>query len=835
MTSPLIRVHKKPRFGLPWLALLLGIGTVFFGVQGYQAVTATPEAQLEIVVEGQHALNISQATVDAAVGEPIKTWHPMRMLVTPRFLSYDEKKGREDPGADVILSTTIDDDPSNSTDSRRFTGAGFYPATGDNTEDRHNTFEIHNAYMDNVGLGHGPKAVAAAAQRATEVLDKGPIQSPFFWLTGLVIGFGLTISALAFSLQRRKRRESIFRRLTVAQRLLAGVVLELEALEVSYLATPEDKRTPGFTTSWRVVREESLKLARTENAVIEAVYGTKTALEPATTTLVETFEREAQRLVSQADALMAAGVVLGSLSGLQGVLDRLAAPMTFAAKELLARLATRPEGAIAKKRVRRLEDALAAMLGLLSSGREGTEMIQAWRVAEHELENSALAVNRSLRRHRRARFHSPVADKKSQNYEDLRSGLGLSPTGSERTLKALREANAAAHALCGPLPGTTEMPVKEPEEFSWWMFVPRPATILRHFLKSAWLFRSLAIVVIAIIASTVILSALPFGQSKELSGRIPLHSLVFDGDTAGLDESLIRRYFDDKFTQQVNIIVAVRSATDYLGVRPESLGLDSSTIQDQDPQVLVDALWRVKSEFPELLDPFTGELREDHLIIPVWKLREDAFHIVTPITGAVSLGEFNSLGNFIWDYGHYYFSSLSDVTIARTIEDLALGIQNNGYLEPEINGFWVFVLLVLSISMGTFTLILAINYGGTMSTKIGRFGRSAATLKRLQAQLNDLALGLDDSRLNAVAMLGADSADTSAASDQRIFEGALAMAWRTADDLASRSLSQRLDAKYVAEIGKLEQLIEILSLRDYDVRRRTQVLLDATLGRNSTT
>ncbi|MDD0858219.1 LapA family protein [Arthrobacter alpinus] len=238
MTPPLIRIHKKPRFGFPWLALLLGIGTVFFTVQGYQAITATPTAQLEIVVEGQHGLNISQASVNAVVGEGIKTWQPMRILVTPRILSHDEKKGRQDLGADVILSTIIDDDPTTSINNRRFAGVGIYPASGDNDKDLHNTLEIRNAFMDNVGLGHGPKAVAAAAQRAAEVLDKGPLQSPLFWLMGVVIGFGLTIIALAFSLSRRQRRELIFRRLTKAQRKLAKVVLELEALEVSYLATP---------------------------------------------------------------------------------------------------------------------------------------------------------------------------------------------------------------------------------------------------------------------------------------------------------------------------------------------------------------------------------------------------------------------------------------------------------------------------------------------------------------------------------------------------------------------------------------------------------------------
>ncbi|WP_218711687.1 DUF5129 domain-containing protein [Arthrobacter sp. BF1] len=833
MTPPLIRVHKKPRFGLPWLALLLGFGTVFFAVQGYQTVTASPTAQLEIVVEGQHGLNISQESVDAVVGEGIKTWHPMRMLVTPRILSLDEKKGREDLGADVILSTVIDDDPATNIDNRRFAGAGIYPASGDIDKDLDNTLQIRNAFMDNVGLGHGPKAVVAAAQRAAEVLDDGPLQSPLFWLMGVVIGFGLTSIAAALSLSRRKRRELIFRRLSKAQRQLATVVLELEALEVSYLATPVKQRTAGFTSSWRVVRDASLQLARTENAVIDAVYSPKTALAPATASLVTSFESEAARLVVQADALMAAGAVLGTLSGRQGVLDRLAAPMTFATRELLARLSTRPPGAIAAKRVRRLNDALESLLRILSNDHGSPETIQAWRSAENELEKSALAVNRSLRRHRLARVWMPEPNKQLGEYSALRSGLGLSPTGSERTLKALRDANAAAHALCGPLPGTTESPVPAPREFSWLMFVPKPSTLLWAARSTPWLFRGVGIVLVSVIASAVFVGYLPSRHSNELTGNLPLHSLVFDGDTTGLDESQIRRYFDDKFTQQVDITVAVRSATDYLGIQTDIPADDSTVVENQEPQVLVDALWRVKAEFPQILDQSTAELRENHVIIPVWKLGENQFSIPTPITGAVAEGEFNSLGSMTWDQGSYYFSGIGDITVARTIENLALGIQENSYQEPEVNTFWLFVLLALSIGLGTVTLILAISYGGVMSTKLGRFGRNSATLRQVRTQLNELALGLDDSRLNAVAMLGSGSAATSAESDQRIFEGALAMAWRMADDLAARSLSGRLGEEYVADVEKLELLVKMLSIRDTDVNQRTRALLGAALGRDS--
>ena len=195
----MIRARKKPHFGLPWLAVLLGLGTGVFAVQGIQAVTAQPEAQLEIIVEGQHPLNISQATVDAVLAEPIQTWKPLRLLVTPRLLSADEKRGRIDPGADVILSTAVYSDYLNSSEERRFTGVGIYPAPSDHggSGTRSPGYDIHRAYMDNVGIGHGPAAVAAAAQRAAAAFDDGPIRSPLFWLTGTAIGLALTILALA--------------------------------------------------------------------------------------------------------------------------------------------------------------------------------------------------------------------------------------------------------------------------------------------------------------------------------------------------------------------------------------------------------------------------------------------------------------------------------------------------------------------------------------------------------------------------------------------------------------------------------------------------------------
>ncbi|MDO5742924.1 MAG: DUF5129 domain-containing protein, partial [Micrococcaceae bacterium] len=401
MTPQLIRARKKPRFGLPWLAMILALGTVVFAGLGYKAVTATPSSAVEVVVEGQNPWNISQATVDAAMTERVKAWKPLRILVTDRLLSYAELNGQADPGADVILSTDIAEETQNIERKERFNGAGIYPGDPNRAKNRRNGYAIHRAYTDNLGLGHGPKAVAAAVTRAAQVLDSGPVRTPLFWLSGTAAGLLLTILCFAFSLSRRNRRESLYRRLTAAQRQLAGVVLELEALEVTYRATEEAKRTIGFTATWNLINSASLNLARTENAVIDVVYDPRTSLREESAALVSRFEIDAKRLAVKADALLGAGSVLGRLAGGQRVLDRLAGPLTFATRELLARVHAAPLGEVPAGSIHRLEKALDALLGTVAKKQETAAVVAEWEQAERELRHSATEICTALRRHRK--------------------------------------------------------------------------------------------------------------------------------------------------------------------------------------------------------------------------------------------------------------------------------------------------------------------------------------------------------------------------------------------------------------------------------------------------
>ncbi|MDO5745864.1 MAG: hypothetical protein Q4P23_15525, partial [Micrococcaceae bacterium] len=239
---------------------------------------------------------------------------------------------------------------------------------------------------------------------------------------------------------------------------------------------------------------------------------------------------------------------------------------------------------------------------------------------------------------------------------------------------------------------------------------------------------------------------------------------------------------------------------------------------------------RLKGEFPHLVEQSTGELRIGQAIIPVWTFDSGAVTIPTIISAEVSRGENTRLVSSIWTYGSYQVATDGEYAITNAIEKLARGLEGNGYITPDINGKLLFWLLASSMAMALVLLAQILTFGGAVSMKLGRFGRNSAALRRVRKDLDSLALGLDDSRLNTVAVLGSGSASTYAEADQRIFERALAMAWRMADELAARPLAARLGADYVAQIERLGVLVSTLGIRDSDAQRRTDELMQVTLG-----
>ena len=821
MTTQLIRARKKPRYGLPWLSMVLGIGTLVFGCVGFTAVTAQPSEPVEVTVEGDHPWNISQATVDATLSEPLHAWKPLRIKVTNRQLTSDEATGRQDPGADLVLSTAIFEEAHSYAPGPRLGKVVIYPVGSDGIRHYANSFAVERAYVQNVGLGHGPAAVAASAKRAAELLDDGPTRSPIFWVSGTALGLLLTVLSLAISLPRRMRREFLFRRLTTAQHQLARVVLELEALEVTYLAAGPDRRPPGFTAAWTQIRDTSLDLARTEDPVVEAVYSVRRSLAPPTARLVATFEEAARNLAIQADALMGAGSVLGRLAGSESTLDRLAAPLNLAARELLARLHTAPSGSVPRKQIRALSAAAASLLTAGARKSNSVQAVAAWENAERTLERSAAAVDRSLRRTRLGRVRAPAYAR--EELPELRAGLGMSADGSRRALAALDAANAAARSLFGPLSQTAGL--REPSGVRHRPRMPFVGS------PGLWVTGFVLIVLVSVLAGGVVSDRVTTRPSWMLTGTQKAHSLAIDGQVPGLSEASIRNALDDKFTERVDITLAVRDAGDYLRVNAAEVPKQTLAVDKIDPLVLLDALWRIKSELPHLVDPATGELLPHQAIVPVWTFPGGVVHFPVHITGTVSVGGNSTLNDGSWVYGNYFWAEPQDHQVATTIHALSRGLQGNGYTHHEINKTLLHWLLTLAFALALTTLVQVLIYGGAISMRLGRFGRNAATLRTIRRELEALALGLDDSRLNTVAVLGAGSAGTSAEADQRIFERAVAVAWRMADDLAARPLAQRLGADYLAQIDRLGDLVARLGIRDAETARRTRELLDAAFTR----
>ncbi|MBP2414420.1 hypothetical protein JOF48_003219 [Arthrobacter stackebrandtii] len=831
MTTQLIGVRKRPHFGLPWLAFILSVATAGFGIAGVQAMTANKPAQLEIIVEGSnHPYGINAQTVAAALPGPVATWRPMRLLVTDRLLSHDELSGRSNPGADAILSTALT--PLDTSQlaaaerppERRFTGAGIYGHSSG--EARYDRFDLADAYRDNLALGHGPGAVAAAAQRTADLVDRGPIQDLAFWLTGFVAGLVLSIVALAWSLSRRRRREQLFHSLAAAQSQLAGVVLELEALEASYHSAVDQDENSALAATWAVIRDDSLALARTEDATVAAAYDSRLALRQDTRTMVADFATKAARLAREAEALMAASSVRGGFAGGRSVLERLAAPIALGGKELLATLEQRPGSVIREKRVAALRTALETLLGVPGRGGQSAATIAAWRAGETELLRQVSSINRTLRHH----LKHPLARSKRQydDHSEIRRGLGLPPALSRDLLAALDMANLALPEVFDKVRGISNRASAGSVVAGVAAFVGGLA--IRD--KTVWIIGSAATVVVAMIVSGSVLAGLGDSPQWELKGKQGPASLLFDGDTTGLDTDYIRRNVATAFSRPMHITVAIRDADEYLSALGESP--DYGAVGENDPQVLFDALWRIKQEFPALLEPESLEMSAEQAIIPVFRTADDRFSAPTVITGALALGKVSWLNDGRWKHGIYGFSDYGDYgdyKIVDALEDLARGLQNNGLQEPRIGSGLKFWLLTLAVSLSALLLVLVIYYGSLMSTQLGRFGRSSANLRAANRTLEKLMLGLDESRLNAVMLLGAGPAANSAETGQRIFEGALAMAWRLRDSLSATPLAQRLSADYAAQVSKLADLATALATSDNDVQRQSRRLLDASFGR----
>ena len=840
-SKQLVRSRIRPDFGLPWIPILLGVATLVVGTSGLVVTTMQPASEVKIVVEGQQPWNISQETVEAALDEPVASWQPLTLVVTDRTLSPEEQQGNLAPGTDILLSTQLPEPnkeraPYDTVRQVQAVGkVGIRPVFDDPAQNRTAVEDIHDAYQVNVGLGHGPLAVIAAAQEASLQLSDAPEQSFWPWLMGTVLGLVLTAFAMSLALKRRSKWEARFRRLTAAQRRLAGVVLDLEALEVTYRAVDPEQRPAGFTEAWTKVRDASLDLARTEKKVVAAVRARSSGMTARTAKKVEEFETQVSDLVAAADAVMGAGSVIGDFGSGETTFQRLSAPLAFAARELLTRLRAAPAGAVEPQIITSLESALDSLLEAGAGATGGAESaVRTWERAERGLKRQGQTLSRKLRhmlprrRLRRMPARPAVIPRPTEDLSVLRLSLGLAPQGSRRSLAALDAANAMAREVFGRLPEFDDAPEQTQRK------LPVNPKLRKGIGQGAKVLAGIALTFAALVLSLFVTFAIDEGTGNLPTGDRPLKALHVDPDDSSFDVEKIRRNVEDNFLEDVEVTVVAGDAEDdlLLSMDPE---VNSRKYDPQDPFAssrvdashLLETMWKLKAQYPHLVDESTGELLPGQAVVPVYFFDNGYTTVPAWLTSEVYYADGRRMGRFNWDTSEFFISKPEE-SVSDALEAISKAQKWNGYtwgISSTSDGLILFLIPIFGIVL--FIGYQVLRYGGSMSMRLGRFGKDAARLRTVRKDLEALTMGLDDSRLNAVFMADQGSAPLAADSDQRLFESALAVAWRMAEELASRPLAQRLGPDYTDQIRRFEYLVSVLSVRDADVAWRAQALLDA--------
>ncbi len=111
--------------------------------------------------------------------------------------------------------------------------------------------------------------------------------------------------------------------------------------------------------------------------------------------------------------------------------------------------------------------------------------------------------------------------------------------------------------------------------------------------------------------------------------------------------------------------------------------------------------------------------------------------------------------------------------------------------------------------------IRAAQVGGLLAA-----GETASTLARTRRKIQDLMLGLDEQRIDAVAVLGRGSHGPAQESDQRVYEEALAGVWRVSEDMHHMPAVDRRRRVGRRRVERLELGVEELEARGIDVKAR---------------
>ncbi|WP_282824981.1 hypothetical protein [Gulosibacter sediminis] len=873
-TSEVTRAARRRR---TWLAL--AIAFAFVGVLmaqfGAARVNSQPDAPITFIVEGELPYGITQQSVDAAAQtHGALSREPFTIEIVDRPLEWIEHQHGELPeGVDVLFSVYIDpDDVDLSLPSRNsvaFADAAFTDI------DYSDATSIRETFLNNLTMGHGPSAVVGAALTAASNFYDGGNRNPLLW--GSLAALPLLASCGLFSAYAREAREhrARRRRFDRARLQLARVVLELETLEVQFsaayaeLASVQGKREKRqaeaarkkLRRDWKAVRDESLELARIEQALerdlVNPAAPTHSSVpkEPAD---LDQFERDVAALNSLADSLAAASSVRVGHANSGAALASLALPTIQATGEVL-----RQREYLRDRDVARLESQRAALLALVREAervagddpspeavREQAELLHKWNDIETRMTATLGHLTRApqgererMARERAAQRIRAASGGESDSQSKLRSALGLGEAEGAGPLLAAERVLVSLEGSRGKAPQTAK------RSFAWFGAV----TIFGP-----------VVVALAVggVAAGVQASQHP-GYGQRLEGDRQLAGLQIYGDVELLPDYEIRSTISDATTNHtaltldnvrtwmnamlrssddlallpsdIDLTVAVLPAADYFPdmkwTEEADSGYDRYVIDYADllaayPEMFAD----IGADYPDVFDPDTGEVRVGQVVLPIWVFEGEQYTIGLPLTGEISTGVDSRLGAYFFTATELRpirpadndYPTGIDAAVASQLLELGRTLEYNHLetVDEDAGGvFWALSLAVWS------ALQLLLVLGGAVVEAVRNARGSLAARRALadiRGDLERLALGLDLSELDMVAVLGAGTGERgdAAQAEQRLYEMSLMTAWRQARALESLPRSMQRGPEWQAQVAGLRQLVTTLSERDADVSER---------------
>lgn len=862
-------MRRRPPARFPVLAVALAGLSVVLGAIGFGQVIAEPTEPITVVVDEGLPYGITQDTVEAAAAGIGLAYEPFTLHVVGRDLEWEEYTHGETGDADVMLS--IADDPEDLDlalpDAHRVAFAG--EDYGDHYRD---AATIRESFVNNRTLGHGPHAVLGAALTAADLRFDGGVRTPLLWAPLAALPMFIAVLVMYRWIGRRRGEHARYRAFGEAQLRLARAVLELETLNLRVdvaEALASAPATGDLRNDWQRVRGLTLELARTEQELVAELDRTVSPLKARTgeelTADLERFSADTLDLQRRTDVLAQTAEVRSGHAGSRSVLDRLALPLLQSVDEVLAHRERYPAAA------RALESQRAELLAITHEVAAGVgpsaDLMERWNAAEQAIRTTAGRMARRAASPQTIPNATHVRTLEEAVQERSRRRVSAATAGATDSFAALRTSLGLGHGQdLGPLQATERVLelIDRREDGDGRPAPPpttgRPARAVPYGLLMVAVPLLLSLGAGWVVAAQVEDSHIQYG--RELTGDQPLAGLQVYGDPGVLrgpvgpreDEpqshaeslslELVREQMTTRVERsdeaallpaEVSLTVAVLPAEDYLSYAPDPeydhrIAIDYWDLMAAQQQVKQD----VAAEFPEVVDPRTGDVALGQAILPVWVLADGTFAFDNFLTGEFSVGVSSRMGA-------YYFNGteptvhgsgdMADVPlgwwVGYRLGDLGRAMEYNHLTMDNVSPTAVFWAVAVSAWTGLLTVIML----GLAAVEAARRRVGTIAVRRrlagLQQELNQLALGLDLSRLDLVAVLGLDSATGGRAeeSEQRLYEMGLVTAWREVDALGRLPRREQRGQAWEARVLRVRTLVDTLTSRETSVSRRAEDLL----------